>query len=346
MSFDKFDFTFDADAMKRDLDRVDAKPGQARKSNKYFRFPDGECVVHARILPAFKGGKTLALPYASTRLHYINGRAYHCLRQLDADSYWRGDCPICTYYNALYRKADAAKTIEEAAEIKDIARQFKPIERHYYNVIVREIVDTSTNEVRKNVGPLIIALGKSLQAKVLRAFIGDAKFKEPALGNVANPYTGRDFKIIKELVRDGNKTYPRYDASRFEEESVLGADEQVESWLGNLWDLEAERNDELKTIEELQEQIDIIQGKLPDPNVGFDVQDYSLPKNFNNATGNVSLPSPAPEPESVVAKATETKKEEPSVPDVPFDLNLDSADGIEMDADWVKDLQAAVSNAD
>jgi len=347
MSFDKFDFTFDTEAMQRDLDRVDQKPGQGRKSNKYFRFPDGECATTVRILPSLnKGGNKL--PYASTRLHYVNGRAYHCLRELEGDGYWRGDCPICTYYNALYRKADAAKTIEEADEIKDIAKQFKPIERYYFNVIIRESVDPDTNQTHQNVGPLIIALGKSLQGKVLRAFLGDAKFKEAPLGNVAHPVTGRDFKIIKEIVRDGNRKYPRYDASRFEEESVLGDDAQIDTWLENLHDLEAERADELKTYEELKEQVEIIQGKRADPNVGFDVEEYNLPQTFGSSA-SVTLPVEAtPEPvkkETPTPTPTKKKKkaEEPATEDAPFDLDLGDTSGIEMDADWVKDLQAAVN---
>jgi hypothetical protein len=360
MTFDQYDFNFDADAMKKDLERVDAKPGQAKRSNKYLRLPDGECALTIRILPSKSGN---VLPYASTRLHYINGRSFHCLRELESDGYWRGNCPICTYYNALYRKADAAKTMEEAEEIKEVARNFKPIERHYYNVIVREYVDPETGETKKNVGPLVASFGKSLQAKILRAYVGDKKFKEPPLGNISHPLTGRDFKIIKELVKDGTRKYPRYDASRFEEESVLGDDAQIENWLGSLWDLEAERQDEMLGVEELQDQIDIIQGKKADPSVDFDVDEFSLPKEFNN-TSEVSSDN-ASEESSKVSKSSskmnedagstksksQSKKKsssesEDDTSDAPFDVDLDDVSGIEMDADWVKDIQKAVASED
>lgn len=355
MTFDQFDFTFDADAMKKDLERVDAKPGQTKRSNKYLRLPDGECALVVRILPSKSGN---VLPYASTRLHYINGRSFHCLRELESDGYWRGNCPICTYYNALYRKADVAKTLEEADEIKAIARKFKPIERHYYNVIVREYVDPDTGETQKNVGPLVASFGKSLQAKILRAYVGDKKFKEPPLGNISHPLTGRDFKIIKEIIKDGNRKYPRYDASRFEEESALGDDDQIETWLGSLWDLEAERNDEMLSVDELQEQIDIIQGKKADPSVDFNVEDFSLPKEYSSDENEDTSDSVSkvvtetkveskPEPKSKPAQKPKKKEsEEATSSDVSFDMDLDDVDGIDVDDDWVKDIQKAVAGSE
>jgi len=52
----------------------------------------------------------------------------------------------------------------------------------------------------------------------------------------------------------------------------------------------------------------------------------------------VKKETPTPTPTKKKKKA-----EEPATEDAPFDLDLGDTSGIEMDADWVKDLQAAVN---
>lgn len=346
-SLDQFNFDFDTSVMQQDLSRVEQKPGQSlsNRADKYVIFPKGEGSVIVRILPP-DTPKGRTLPYASTRLHYMNGRSYHCLRELE-EGYWRGDCPACNYYNALYRKAEAAKTIDEADAIKTIARKFKPIERYYYNVIVRKWIHPETGETRNNVGPLILSVGKSLHGRILRAFLGNKKLDELPLGNIFHPTNGRDFKIIKELRRSEGREFPNYDQSRFEDESILGDNEQIEKWLFGMWDLEAERTDNLKTHEEVQDQIEYIQGKKTDPSIGFDVDKYDLPAEMTGreavaASVETTIPTATAE---VFEQSSKTQDESPApvAADIPFDLNLDGAAGIDLDADWVKDLQKEVS---
>jgi hypothetical protein len=358
--YDKFNFdNFDLDAMREDLKAAEAKPGQRTndRSDKYVVLPNSECVLSLRILPPRPGERK---PYAQTCLHYINKRAYHCLRE-KVDGKWRGNCPICNYYNALYRKADDAKTKGEADRIKNIAKKFKPVQRNYYNVVIRELYDTDTKKTLTNIGPRIWAVGKSLHAKILRAMFGNEKFKQPPLGNIWHPLSGYDFTLVKQISTDGESTYPNYDESGFDKEpSMLGTEDQVETWLNALYDLERERLDELKTYDELYEQVEIVQGKKADPSVGFNSEDFDLPDedlvSGDDEADDVpverppvrrSQPAVFEAPAPVARKVREEPAPKRSLPkeDVSFDLDLDATSGIDIDDKWVKDLQRAVNEA-
>ena len=328
MTLDKFDFTFDTDVMKQDMNRVNKKPGQsqARRSEKYVVLPKKEGALTLRLLPA-DTPRGRSLPYASTRLHYINGRSYHCLRELDSER-WRGNCPICNYYNFLYQKVKEAKTKDDADAIVAVAREIKPIERYYYNTIVREEFNEETKKTLLNVGPKIFSTGKSVHGRILRACLGNEKFKQKPLGNVMHPFTGRDFTIVKRISRghDGAE-YPNYDDSVFEDESALGSEEQVAEWLENMHDLEEERLSSLKTHDELQHQVGIFTGKEEDDNLGFDPSELELPTDLKLS--------------EVLQPKTQVHVDVPVENDVPFNIDLDDSPGVE--ADWVKDLQKQIN---
>jgi len=342
MKLDKFDFSFNTDAMQQDLDRVETKPGGSNQKNsdKYVIFPKGEGVIAVRILPAdTPNGQEM--PYHSTRLHYINDRSYHCLREKDGKYWSKGICPICNYYNFLYKMAKQAATKDDADAIVAVARDIKPIERHYYNCIVREEVHSETKETVENVGPKILGIGKSLHGRILRACLGNVARKQKPLGNIMHPMTGRDFTIIKtERVGHNGQKFPNYDESRFEEESILGADKQIKEWLDQMWDLSAERIDNLKLEEELQHQVDIFQGKIEDDSLGFDPSQLNLPSDLKLSSGTktqVRVDKPVV-PETT--ETTEAPSETAAVSDVPFNFDLDSP-GVE--ADWAKELQAQIN---
>lgn len=338
-TFSDFNFDFNLDVMKQDLNRVEQKPGQSdtNRADKYVILPSGEGTTTLRILPA-DTPRGRYLPYASARLHYINKRGYHCLREVQ-DGRWRGDCPVCSYYSYLYEQAKNAKTEEEANDIKQLARSIKPIERYYYNVIQRKFTHPETHEQELNKGVLILSVGKSIHSRILRAFVGNEKFDEKPLGNIAHPKTGRDFKIIKQLVRSDGQEYPNYDASRFEEESSLGSAEEMKRWLNSLWDLEAERTENLKTYEELEEVVDVLQGKKQ-VHQGFDPDKYDLPKDLASSNSSIVEVNSKVEVESTKPKAS-SKSKASAVEDVPFGLDLD--DSSQADSDWVKDLQKAIN---
>jgi hypothetical protein len=215
--------------------------------------------VTLRILPPVKGGKL----FQFTRLHLINERKYHCPKPL-VNGKWDKNtpCPICDYYNALWREIDKLedKGMKDAAEeLKREARSIKPIERYYYNAIVREI--RSEKGVEKNVGPRILSVGKILHKMIVRAIVGDEN--EKALGDVTNVKTGYDFVIRKELRGTGKDAFPNYDRSSFaRESSPLGTPEEIAKWQATLHDLTKLRT--LKDVSELETQLAIHRGLIPD----------------------------------------------------------------------------------
>jgi len=345
-TFDNFDFSFDVDVMQQDLTRVERKPGERsqKNSDKYVVFPKGEGSLIVRILPANtpKGAK---LPYACTRLHYINGRGYHCLRELE-DEKWRGECPICSYYSFLYKMADEAKTKDDNDAIVALARKIKPIERYYYNVIVREEYDSETKKTKTDVGPKILGVGKTLHGRILQAFIGNKKFRKKAIGNIAHPLTGRDLNIVKSTAigHDGNE-YPSYDQSEWEDETVLGDDKQIKKWLGALYDLEAERRENINTADELQHQVDIYMGKTDDEALDFNPAELELPSSLKLST-DVGTKTTAPDPETVMEERSTpspvVETTEKVDTDLPFDIDLD--DLPDIGGDWADDLQKKGGN--
>ena len=345
----KFDYSLDLDGMQQDLNRVDRKPGQTDRSDKYLQLPKGEGSVTVRILPAVKpNSQGLKVPYAATRLHYINSRSYHCFCELE-EGKWRnkGECPVCNYYNFLYKEAREADSKELADALTSKARQLKPIERYYYNVIIRELIDDDGTKL-SNVGPRIASFGKSQQARILRAFLGNLKMKEKPLGNVAHPFTGRDFKINKEIRKSEFGDFPNYDSSKFLDESVAGSEDEIDQWIGNLWDLEAERLDDIKSTGELEHQVNIFRGVEEDDSVTFDRSQYDVPTDIQtrNSSATVATSETSTVTEQPVA-VTVPVDEEP-----PFDTNPTSADVSKeigdvamVEEDWVKDLKKVVEKA-
>jgi hypothetical protein len=129
---------------------------------------------------------------------------------------------------------------EQQSRTQAQAREIKPIERYYWNVIVRQQVNNRTGQVEKNVGPKILSCGKTLQSIILESINGSELTGRPKLGNITHPVTGRDFRIIKKITKgSGGSEYPKYDQSRFEDPCNLGEDEQIRQWLAAMHDLEA-----------------------------------------------------------------------------------------------------------
>jgi hypothetical protein len=260
----------------------------------FVKFPEGNGVVVVRLLgPASTGmfDREKSPFYQATRIHRVNGKSIHCLKSLNG-SKWDGECPICRYYNWLWQESEK-KTPEEAAKLQSQARAIKPIERYYYNCIVRKEVDEQTGEVRENVGPKILSVGKTLHKMIIRAIVGDETLQEPALGDVTDVKIGRDFKIIKTMRASGKDNFPNYDTSKFLDPSPLGTPEQVKLWLPNVHDLVALRL--MKDPEELKIELKKHLGLVPnDTDSGFD------PTEFQAA---------ADEPVAVVRTHTETRSE-------------------------------------
>lgn len=251
----------DLGELRREQQRLESQ-GNNNFLDNFVRMPDGEGIVVVRILPPRENQKL----YCVTRTHKLGQKNIHCPQNL-IEGKWHGFCPVCNYYRNLWKESDQ-KGGSEAEQLIAEARQIKPLERYYYNVIVRSQVNPTTGELEKDVGPKILSIGKQLHARIIRAILGDPALDEPELGDVTNIESGRDFKIIKRLRKSGQDSYPNYDESKFMQPSPLGTNKQVANWLENLHDLQSLR--QLKTTEELMKELRIFRGLEKDESLSFD----------------------------------------------------------------------------
>lgn len=258
----------------QESERVNAEPGFNNEEYlaKFVRMPERDGFVLMRFLPRKKGTKL----FCATRTHTLTNpitkqkRAYHCPKTLEQVErtiqgvkklvpMWKGDCIICKYYSDLWQKSESAVGKEQET-LQNQAREIKPVERYYYNVIVRQEKDPKTGEVTKNAGPKIYSCGKQVHAKIMRAIVGDESAGETPLGDITNPVNGRDFRVVKKITKSGNREFPNYDFSKFESESPAGSPEELDKWLENLNDIQGLRK--LKTTEELRHALRVHLGMV------------------------------------------------------------------------------------
>ena len=234
--------TLDITEIGREASRLNKEQGGT--NDDYVRMPEKDGFVLIRLLPKLKG-KPFFNPVRIHRLgEYPNAKTIFCLRKLvktPKGEFWKAtspdhDCPICKEYNAMWEKSKKLPP-NQAKGIQETARGIKPVERYYYNAIVRSQLNPKTNQVENNVGPKIFSCGKTLHNIICVSIYGNETTGKRSLGDVANPVNGRDFKVVK-VVRGANG-YPNYDQSFFEDPSHLGTKEQINSWLTSYHDLEA-----------------------------------------------------------------------------------------------------------
>lgn len=317
--------------MQNEYKRVTAKPGSnSGDSNleKYVRLPDGEGYTLLRILPKRKNAKL----WCATRIHTLfnpvtkERRTYHCPKNVVVTSRgesWQGDCIICKLYSDMW-KDSMGMTGKAQQDLQNQARALKPVERYYYNVVVRSERDREGN-VKKNVGPKIYSCGKTIHEKILRAILGDEVAGERPLGDITHPVTGRDFRVVKKIVKSGGNEYPNYDNSKFDDVTPAGTPEEMEAWMENLNDLQALRV--IKSHEELYHALQIHQGIIKE---GDAQQDADLAV-FRNAR-NQGQSQPQPEPQKLreeLAVKTEVSSAKPS-----------EDEGILADDDFMKELES------
>ena len=323
MSYDFEDV--DMDSISNEVNRIGAEPKNALDfvANKYVQMPKKDGFVLMRILPPKKGQNLFTV----TRTHRLDGKSFHCPRELTVNqrgqSVWQGDCVVCQYYSSLWKKSeDKSLTDKQREALQEKARQIKPVERYYYNVIVRQ---HSENKEMVNAGPLIYACGKTVHEKILKAMTGDPKIRLKSLGKVWHPTEGRDFLLTVKMVRSGNKEFPNYDQSTFEQPTILGDDTQIKGWLENLHDLQSLRV--IKDADFLDRQLKIHLGiiKKEQANTGnFNFADQETP---DVASGG-----------SVVRE--ELVRPTPSTTTVASQSASSDDDEIEVDEDFMKDLES------
>ena len=300
--------TLDILGLREENDRLKEGNNSADYLENFVKFPEGNGVVVLRLLgPAPSGmyGREKNPFFQDTRIHRVNNKSLHCLKRLEGNKF-TGECPICRQYNWLWQESEK-KGPEEAAQLQAQARAIKPIERYYYNCIVRKEVDEKTGEIRENVGPKILSVGKTLHKMIIRAIVGSEELDEKPLGDVTDIKSGRDFKIIKTMRVSGKDSYPNYDTSRFLDASPLGTTEQIDKWQSTLHDLFGLRT--IRDPEELKVELKKHLGVIPDDSAatqsGFDPSEYQA-----SHTASVSVTeTPVSESKMETAGAVATSDE-------------------------------------
>lgn len=256
----------------------------------FVRMPEGKGSVVMRLLPPAPKGtfsRDDSPFYLVTALHRVNGKSLHDIRDYVGGK-WVGKNPIVEYMRHLWRESEQAAPAE-AEQKRALYRQIKPIERYYYNVIVRE-ERSEDGTTKKNVGPKILSVGKTVHEIILRGILGDKEMNQPQLGDVTDFKTGYDFKLVKTIRKSGDQSFPNYESSHFLEQSPSGDPDECKRWMENLHDLKALRT--LKTYEELEHELLVHLGLKQDAG-GFDPSKYSSKPAAEQAPANKPTPTAA-----------------------------------------------------
>lgn len=272
----------------------------------FVRMPEGKGSVVMRLLPpAPKGafGRDDNPFYLVTALHRVNGKSLHDIREYVGGK-WVGRNPICEYMRHLWKESEQVAPAE-AEQKKALYRQIKPIERYYYNVIVRE-ERAEDGTVRKNVGPKILSVGKTVHETILRGILGDKEMSQPQLGDVTDFKNGYDFKLVKTIRKSGDQSFPNYEGSHFLEQSPAGDPDECKRWMENLHDLRALRI--LKSYEELEHELLVHLGLKQETSGGFDASKFSSKPAVVESKAHVAAAT-APAPASV-AEADDSEADE------------------------------------
>lgn len=306
---------------------AESAAGSGSFLENFVRMPEGKGNVILRILPPAPDGmfgRDKNPFYQWTRIHKVNGKSLHDPREKSGGK-WVGENPIGDYLKWLWKESEQAKP-EERDRMQRLYRELKPIERYYFNVIVRSETDENGN-VKKNVGPKILSVGKTVYEIILRGICGDKEMNQPKLGDVTDFKTGRDFKLVKTIRKSGENTYPNYETSHFLDESPAGDPDECKKWMENLHDLYSLRV--LKTPQELENELLIHLGLKQETNSGFDPSKYQSPNSSVVATT----------PASTVVKQ-ETDEEVASIKSTPASNSFDEEDDEEIaDKDFLEELR-------
>ena len=322
--------------------------GKSKYLETFVRLPQEEGYVIVRFLPAKKGQKFF---WTETRIHNLTNpsisdpikrrRAYHCRNtRVPGTKKFVGDCILCKYYYKLWRDSDVARTEKDREELQAAARAIKPIERYYFNCVVRSEKDLNSGELKKNVGPKIYSCGSQVYGKIIRAMTGDKTTGEPSLGDVSHPKTGRDFRIVKKIKASGNREYPNYDLSKFEEVSPIGTADEFKSWMESLHDLESMRI--VKTADELVRALKIHLGQIKE---GDDDDSLTEIIQGSKVMSNNVKDTISEKPTKQESHRNETSKNDsvakPAAKIEVADSNMDDlADLVGQDDDFFKDLDS------
>lgn len=282
----------DIGSLQNDYKTLKATEGSGGSFYENFvKMPEGKGSVVMRLLPpapAGAFGREKNPFYLVTALHRVNGKSLHDIREYVGGK-WVGKNPICEYMRTLWKESEQAAPAE-AEQKRSLYRQIKPVERYYYNVIVRE-ERAEDGTIKKNVGPKILSVGKTVHEIILRGILGDKEMNQPELGDVTDFKNGYDFKLVKTIRKSGDQSFPNYEGSHFLEQSPAGDPDECKRWMQNLHDLTALRI--LKSYEELEHELLVHLGLKQEVSGGFDISKYSGKSQSPVADSKSSVPPAA-----------------------------------------------------
>lgn len=219
--------------------RLKSKPVGEIGSTNFVKLNTGDNNV--RLLPPLAGQKF----HVARQQHYVDGHghpAYQCNKRHEGGR-WVGECPICAHYHELWKDIDKLQRrgvdYETILKKQAEARTLKPVERYYYNVIVK---GEST--------PKMLAIGKHLNDQIVKAMCGEEDSPQKPLGDISHPIDGRNITIRKTM-KEG---FPVY-STQFGYSTPLGTSKEVSEWMSGTFDLEAVAKKWERTTEELRAAI-------------------------------------------------------------------------------------------
>lgn len=182
---------------------------------QFLKLEDGENPV--RILPPWNDEGVF---YVATALHRIpDGMIWHCRRVKNEQ------CPICELYFELWKQHNlvAGKDKSVTSPFRKKATEIKPNKRYFMNAL-----DRRTGEVK------VLSVGSIIFDKIISSMMDP----DDPLGDVTDPITGFDLKIVKITPKGGSDQWPKYDQTKFRtKSSPLGTKEEIAKYLDQLYDL-------------------------------------------------------------------------------------------------------------
>lgn len=265
--------------------------GQNDYLDNFVKMPEGAGAVTLRLLgPAAPGmfERESSPFFQETRIHKVNGKSLHCLKQYNKKTgKYDGQCPVCQYYSSLWKQSeDKNLSKKEVEEKQAAARLMKAVPRYYFNCIVRQ-ERQQDGTVLENVGPKILSVGETVYKKIITGIVGDESLDEKGYGDVTDPVSGRDFKLIKTIKKSGDQDYPNYDSSKFLDVSPLGTPEQVKTWASALHDLASMR--QVKSADEMVVELKKHLGLIPNENQSNESFDLSSLEKGGSNTSSVKV---------------------------------------------------------
>lgn len=180
------------------------------------------------------------------RNHRVGNQTFQCHKEC-VDGKWKGNCPICNQFEKFWLHNFSFQVLEMSQDqlppffkgsvddFKHEVNSIKPIERYYFNIIVRG------EEER---GVLKWSCGRKIYSEIFEGIKGHPSNPNVvALGDITHVEKGHDLHIKKIAGRvSGNGIHlADFSAIQFLPFTPLGTSEQIKLWLSQLHNLNALR---------------------------------------------------------------------------------------------------------